>query len=152
MFEFYKISDNYRKYNDISGVKLQTENILSFNAERYMDFSVWHPTIGQGVDPALNYWKLPAKLIPPRPLFQPSVFLNNPFNYGTVFEQGFWTQTGKDYWDANVRKTSFLSMIQFIDSFSNAACPPDSPGCVGYTYGSSQDTTTRSVIDLGSYP
>jgi len=102
MFEFYKLCDHYRKYNSMNGVVFDFENILSFNFNRYMGVSWFHPVYnGQGTDPLLNYWRIPNTSIDFRPLFDPSLFVQNPSTYGAgnTSSGGFWTQRGKDYWD-----------------------------------------------------
>ena len=153
MFEFYKLCDHYRKYNSMNGVVFDFENIISFNFNRYMG-SVWfHPVFdGQGTDPLTNYWRIPNSVIEVRSLFNSAVFLQNPTTYGAGNASlGFWTQAGKDYWDTNVRRSSFSEFITFISNYSSSFCPPTAGDCNNPVYGSSTDALTRSVIELGNW-
>lgn len=153
MFEFYKICDNYRKYNEISGVLYDSPNIMSINFMRYMGGNWYHSVFGQsGVNPDTNYWRVPTSVVPVRMLFNPTSFALNPSTYGrTNYVDGFWTQQGKNYWDTNVRRSTFESFMRVVNDYSNSFCPPNTGDCANPTYGSSTDELTRSVIDLGNW-
>ena len=152
MFEFYKICDNYKKYNNMSGVVFDFENILSYNMNRYMSGNWFHPVYnGSTTDPLTNYWRLPNTVIHLRSLFDSTVFLQNPATYGAGNAAlGFWTQAGKDYWDTNVRRSTFDGFIGVVHQYALNFCPPNiDTDCVDY--GSSTDALTRNVIDLGNW-
>ena len=152
MFEFYRISDNYRRYNDKNGVVFDYPNILSFNFTRYMGGSWYHPVYNGAEDPQMKYWRVSNIAIHTRSEFDNAIFLTYPFGYGaTNAAHGFWTPTGKDYWDNNIRQSTFDEFITFVSQYSDDFCPPNVVGCNKPVYGSTADILTRSVIDLGKW-
>jgi hypothetical protein len=152
MFEFYRISDNYRRYNDKNGVVFDYPNILSFNFTRYMGGSWYHPVYNGVVDPQMKYWRVSNIAIHTRSEFNTAIFLADPFGYGaTNAAHGFWTPTGKDYWDNNIRQSTFDQFITVVSQYSDDFCPPNIVGCNKPVYGSTADILTRSVIDLGKW-
>ena len=152
MFEFYRISDNYRRYNDKNGVVFDYPNILSFNFTRYMGGNWYHPVYNGAEDPQMNYWRVSNIAIHTRSEFDNARFLTDPFGYGaTNAAHGFWTPTGKDYWDNNIRQSTFDEFITFVSQYSDNFCPPNVVGCNKPVYGSTADILTRSVIDLGKW-
>ena len=152
MFEFYRISDNYRKYNNKDGVVFDYPNILSFNFTRYMGGNWYHPVYNDEQDPRMKYWRVSNSAIHTRSEFNTAIFLANPFGYGaTNAAHGFWTPTGKNYWDNNIRKSTFGEFITSVSQYSDNFCPPNVVGCNNPVYGSTADTLTRSVIDLGKW-
>lgn len=155
MFEFYKICDHYRKYNNLPGVHINTEQIMSYQHYRYMSSSntLWHPVVNQpGIDIDMNYWKIIPQGTTVRYNFNPVLYLQNPATYGRSNAlDGFWTDAGKNYWDTNIRRTTFNGFMQVVDNYCQSFCPPDKPDCGNPVYGSSTDVITRSVIDLGNW-
>jgi hypothetical protein len=151
LWSLYALSDNIRYYNSsLNGEKINVPHLMTYSPERFMSGSastLFHPVFGQNnIDPLKNYWRVTPEALSFRPLFNENQFLNNTQMYGSGEGQGWWRQSGINYWDNNVRKNTFASFIQFLETFSSSTCPPNTIGCSGVVYGNINDNITRGVM------
>ena len=153
VWQFYVMSDNYRKYynirtntNTFSGILVNTPNYVNYYPERFMSTPSVLPTYNGSADPLMTYWRLPSSVVCYRPLFNESSFLSNPSP--SVYPYGFWTTEGKKYWDTNVRTNSFSKFISKLHDYSLDFGPKEAGDWVGQLYGSGNDNLTINTIVL----
>ena len=151
VWQIYAMSDNFRKYYNkrtntgaMKGIKLTTENSIAYLPEWLIDGDFCISVYDGVQDPTMKYWRLNSSIVHTRPMFNAVSFKANPSTYNS----GFWTQEGKDYWDQNVRKTSFNSFINFLQNYSLNHAPLNTPQWKGAVYGTQDDVLNKNVIVL----
>ena len=150
VWSIYILSDNYRKYynlknntNTFSGVLVNTPNYVSYFPERYTNQSYCIANYSSA-DPKMNYRRISASNAQLRPLFDSASFLANP----SAYNSGFWTTSGINYWDTNVKTNSFSNFLTFLHNYSLVLAPKSATDWAGATYGSSSDYLANNTIVL----
>lgn len=149
IWNYYSLSDNYRKYYNkrtqtelFTGIQCMAENIIAFFPINYID-GVSIISVYNGVaDPEETYWRLPCGVIQFRPLFNESAFIADPDNY----TGGYWTAESKDYWDTNIRKSTFGEFIDELHQYSLVTAPPNTEGWTGAVYGTESDSLVANLF------
>lgn len=162
LWQIYALSDNYRKYYNksvnspyFSGVKLNTEHLIAYNFERIANSDVCLATNNGQVNPLDRYWRLNSSIADSfRPKFDLDKF-NQSSNgggggaiYGSPGNGGFWTEEGLEYYDNEVKQTSFANFIDFLHAYSETTAPPNTPGWTGPVYGTTMDVLVKNVIPI----
>lgn len=157
LWDLFALSDAYRYMENRTGVMLQRPQMISFCPERFARGGVggaspYYCTVLSGIDPYNNYWRVTPEALSPRFSFIAADFDQNPQTYGSSAGQGWWTDSGKLYWDLNIRKTNMQDLLSLLDRHSTNYCPVDAEDCSGANkYGSLQDDITIGTMG-GLYP
>lgn len=140
----YCLSDNYRLYDKLNkqiydkyDVKLKQRNLAIFNLT-HVGISFTRPFANKSSSSTTEYYVANMTdastgsnhlrlFLNTSAEFNGISFLNNPKTYN----RGFWLMQDEEnwqFWNNNVRKSSYSGFVDFIKTFSEAAFPKNTPG------------------------
>ena len=126
-YHLYALLDHFKLKNrlitgsaDRDDVKLLTDNLIVVNSDTFTDYKKlfsFNNTSGY------TAYYINTSYLGFRPTFDASTYVTNPY----LYTGGFWTTDSLNFWDNNIRTSSFTDFENKITNISNQVYPKGTP-------------------------